>query len=160
MDAKTKSLVNVLGHYPRGTMLFYADNTPGDFLIRLGSGSYWSHCAVALGNGQRIESWQGVGVRIMGGDFLQTPAFAARKCPVDPEILIASMQKQLGKPYDYLGWFANPLQNIFGFRMAGGPPDSFHCSSLIDFASAGAVSPRKPYRAVTPQDVYNWADAT
>ena len=150
------ALRNSNGHFARGTILLYASS--GDWLIRLGSGSYWSHCAVALGDGTRIEAWQGSGVRVEGGDFLQTSDFAARACPIAVEPLIAALEKQLGKPYDYLGWAANPLMNIFGFRMNGGPPDAFHCSSLIDFASAGAVAPRKPYRAVTPQDVWNWAD--
>lgn len=156
LDAKTLSCRGETGIYDRGTILFYADNTPGDIVIRLGSGSYWSHCAVALGQRNRIESWQGVGVRTQGGDFLQTPKFAARKCPIYAETLIANMQGQLGKPYDYVGWFANPIWNIFHVKVSGGPTASFHCSSLI--AWAGLVFPGKAPRAVTPQDIFNWAD--
>lgn len=156
IDGKTKALFDPQGHFPRGTLLFYADNGIGDILIRLGSGSYWSHVAVALGDGRRVEAWQGVGVQIMGGDFLQTPNFAARKCPIDPNFITAKILAQVGKPYDYLGLLANPLRNIFHSDMRGGPPDSFHCSSLIAYA-AGLTS--KPYRAFTPQDAFNWADA-
>ena len=45
----------------RGTICCYHSNYPADILIRLGSGGFYSHVAVANGDGSAICAWQGGG---------------------------------------------------------------------------------------------------
>jgi cell wall-associated NlpC family hydrolase len=164
VDNITKALFDGT-KFKRGSVVFYHSNYPGDILIRLGSGSYFSHVAVAQGDGSAVCAWQGgagmpSGVINVFQDYNATFDIEARTFPGDAEALLKEMNAQLGKPYDYCGLLANPIWNIFRVKDAGGVPDAFHCSSLVAYAwSELAPLPAriagKPFRAITPQDVYN-----
>lgn len=159
MDALTKSLLIPLGTngavaFKRGSVIAYHANGIADVLIRIGSGAYYTHVAVALGDGTAICSFPGVGVCIMNDGAMASVVCDARMYPEDAEVLIERMVSERGKPYDFLGLMGDPLFNWFGYRLRGGSPNTFHCSSLIAYSSPH-LTWDKPYRAVTPQDVFN-----
>lgn len=145
---------------PKGTLCFYHANYLGDIIIRLGSGAYYSHVAVANGDGSAICAWQGGGG--MKSGVITNYADTSPMCehipfPGDVDKFLIALHMQLGKPYDYLGWFANPLHTILGFDVGGGVPNTFHCSSLVAYCWTAATGRDwgKPPRAVSPQDIYN-----
>lgn len=166
MDAESQALFDG-SKFARGTIVFYHSNFPGDILIRLGSGSFFSHVAVAQGDGSAVCAWQG-GAGMPSGviDVFQdyNPngfIIEARKFAGDSEKLLSEMRAQLGKPYDYAGLLSNPIGNIFHLPIGGGVPDKFHCGSLVAYAWSKVPFPvpdrigKKPFRAITPQDLFN-----
>ena len=158
MDAVTKALFDGRT-FARGALIAYHGDGITDVLIRLGSGSFFTHVAVALGPGRgsgndAVCAWQGSGVIENFAAFQQIPC-EARMLPADLiEPIISAMLRQVGKQYDYIVLLAKPLLNIFHRKMGGGPPNSFHCSSLIAFAWPEHDF-KKPLRAVSPQDCFN-----
>lgn len=148
---------------PRGTIVVYHADYAVDLAIRVLSGSYWSHVAVARGDGSAICAWAGSGGMRRGvigdfADFAPWPALYRRLEPkgVDVENLIATLTAQIGKPYDYLGLIADPIENVFHIKMGGGPPKAFHCSGLVSWALAQqGFHWMKPLRAITPDDIFH-----
>lgn len=179
MDTESKSLLidqNAMGAkcFKRGAIVVYHDNNLIDIGIRVGSGSFYTHTGIALGNGSTICAFIGHGVWTGYGDDAQadlngTAHVQARMPPsnIDPEKLIASATSVLGKPYDLAGFPADPLTNLFRFftilRYPGGPPTRFHCSSLIAWAlrlqDPTIPFGHKSFRAITPQDIANYIGA-
>jgi hypothetical protein len=145
---------------PKGTLCFYHSNYPADIIIRMGSGAYYSHVAVANGNGSAICAWAGGGG--MASGVIDTYADSSLMCehipfPGDVDKFLIVLHMQLGKPYDFVGWVSDPIRNIFGVNVGGGVPDRFHCASLVAYCWTAVTGKDwgKPFRAVTPQDVYN-----
>lgn len=148
---------------PRGyVVLVESDNTSfvgavAGALIRLLSGARVQHVAVSLGDGRMINAqFQGVcysnaqeGAEIFG------------KLPdglIEP--VIACMEQQLGKPYDFLHLIADPYWNVTGKDLGCSVPRAFICSTLVAYAlqqcGGGRFLPKdKPFAAITPGDFRN-----
>lgn len=157
MDDKTRALRKPDGSFLRGSVVFYHDNSPYDIAIRLGEDGYFSHVAVATGDGKAICAEFGRGVIGDTADFQQLQDVEARMFPGDVEQLIGNLSAQMGKPYDFpVGLLAGLAWRWFGIRFGGGPPAAFDCSSLVawGWAQQGRAW-SKPLRAVTPQDLWN-----
>ena len=159
MDAKTRALF-VGNVFARGSVIAYHDNSPYDVAIRLGEDGYFSHVAVALGNGKAICAEFARGVVDDFADFQQLQDVEARMFPGDVERLIHDLTAQIGKPYDFpVGLFAAIAWRWFGWRINAGPPKTFDCSSLIGWAwSLQGRSWPKSLRSLTPQDIWNALD--
>jgi len=141
---------------PRGTISLYADSSslPG-LIIARGSGSRWTHCAVSLGDGTAIqcEAPHG-GYAILpegSGDFTLTFPYRG-----DVELLIAGMIALHGCHYDYIGLFANPLWNIFGWDI-GLRKNAWNCATFIAQALplTTLAQHKKPLAAWCPGDFIN-----
>jgi len=137
----------------RGTIILYADSSslPGVIIAR-GSGSKWTHCAVALGDGTAIqcEATHG-GVCLLpegSGDPTTTIVYRG-----DVEAFFAEMLALYGGRYDYLGLFANPLWNWLGVDI-GLRKGSWNCATFIAQALPLAVRAqrKKPLAAWVPGD--------
>lgn len=169
MDAITKSLMTSDGHFPRGAFVFYHADYPADVVIRLGSGAYFSHVAIANGDGSAICAWAGGGGLRSGvipgyvdvgapGGVVEARMVKWLK-PFEIENLMKFLDQQIGKPYDYLGWLGSPLQRL-GLRMNGGVPDSYHCASLaaaaINDTCGILMGVHRSLRSYSPQDVWEF----
>lgn len=161
------SPVNVPGtqtfYFPRGACIFYRGTDPGSNLIAAGSGSYWTHCAVACGDGTAIAAQWGGPVRFQGDVSFTIPC-QAFTYPGDTETLLASLKASLAAntPYDYAGLLGIPGWNLF--RLCADPglktTKARFCSTLMAEAFKADAAfklpwPNKPLHVITPQDLYN-----
>ena len=145
----------------RGTIILYADSSslPGVIIAR-GSGSKWTHCAVALGDGTAIqcEATHG-GVCLLpegSGDPTTTIVYRG-----DVEKFIVNMvacgaqaqRRHAPDRYDYIGLAANPLWNWLGIDI-GLRAHSWNCATFIAQALPLAVRAQrtKPLAAWVPGD--------
>ena len=137
----------------RGTIVLYADSSslPGVIIAR-GSGSKWTHCAVALGDGNAIqcEATHG-GYAILpegSGDPTTTIMYLG-----DVEAFIGGLARMRGDRYDYIGLAANPLWNWLGIDI-GLRKGSWNCATFIAQALPLAVRAqrKKPVAAWAPGD--------
>ena len=139
--------------FTRGTIILYADSSslPG-VIIAVGSGTKWTHCAVALGDGTAIQceaTHGGYAVLPEGsGDTTTTILY-----PKDPESFIAGMLALHGCHYDYPGLLANPLWNIFKWNI-GLRKNTWNCATFIAQALPMLTlsQRRKPLAAWCPGD--------
>lgn len=170
MDAKTKALWDGTS-FPEGALLFYTGGDIIDVLIRMDAGVkaifggfHPTHVAVSMGkSGKAICAWAGGPRAVMlrnqidrNSDLAGTLQARMLPAPLDPMRFSHVLMNQINKPYDYVGLLGDPLYNITRVRMDGGPPKTFHCSSLLAWGLAGmGIAWDKPARAVTPQDLWN-----
>ena len=163
----------------RGALVFYHGETLADHIIdgwermtEHGGGRYWSHVAIAKGDGTAICAWAGGGgiPRGVTDKFLDHyvdpkpgwQTYGAMPQSLAPNAggvldLYNAARWYLGDPYDYIGLLADPLWDAFKFKMPGGPPRRFTCSSLVGYllmSSAWGYRWNKPVRALTPDDIY------
>lgn len=139
--------------YKRGTIILYEDTSsiPGQ-LIRIGSGSPYTHCALALGNGTAIQcEFPHGGVVALpegSGDRIVTLIYAG-----DVELYILNLEARKGDTYDVFGLLANPLWNLFGFRL-GLRTGKWNCATFMAQALPGDVLARikKPIETFVPKD--------
>ena len=145
----------------RGQIILYADSSslPGVIIAR-GSGSKWTHCAVALGNGTAIQC------EATHGGVCVLPEGSGDPSTVIPytgyvEKFIANMEacgaqaqmRHAPDRYDYFGLFANPFWNMFGWDI-GLRKGSWNCATFL----AQAMPPKalaqhkKPLAAWSPGD--------
>lgn len=147
---------------PKGSLVFYHANYPADIAIRIFSGSFFSHIGVANGDGSitcALFSADSVTKNYQDHYPNNEGITVVLSCPVDIDKLVAEMQLQLEKHYDYIGLLANPLYNLSRgiIKMSGGAPSKFHCSELVAWALSqvdSKITWNKPWRAITPDDVY------
>ena len=141
----------------RGMIVLYNDADPVGALIRIGSGSGWTHVAMCLGDGNAIQC-----DARMGGVCIE-PAFQQRNprpigvYPGDVEHAIAWYEQRLAAKdrYDYVGLVASLLWRFFRVRMAL-HAGSWNCATFLACPMVndahGPQLPAKPLAAFTPAD--------
>lgn len=147
----------------RGTIILYNDSSLAGLVIRFFSGSDYTHCAVANGNGMAIQcdaQIGGVGIE-NEGQAMPTTTF---DYPGDVEALMGNLMVKGGDKYDFIGLLANPIWNIFK-RSIGLRKNSWNCATFMAAAMAtdatvAHMMPSKPVAAFVPQDFANMFAAT
>lgn len=162
-----KSLLGPNGHLKRGVVVFYegASLVP-DLVIRLGTGTFWTHCGVSDGNGFVYNAcFEGGTCR---SPELQECDSAYAMYPGNVETLCLTLESALGLGYDLLGCVCSPLWTSEFLRKFVWNPDcqdakSFFCSSYLAYAmrfdktlpTQYRPAPWKPTHTIIPQDIYN-----
>lgn len=130
------------------TLVFGSGNSPFSWLVKLFTGSQWSHVGVLTGT-HVIEAVVGKGV-------IKTPLaeFTSRysewrmaELPVrDKALATRRVRAELGKPYD--------LTALFGilFRRAWHDTDKWFCSELV--AHASGMFRKTLVKRITPEAVW------
>ena len=129
----------------RPAILLYRGHGLIDGLIKWQTRSEYSHAAILIPNGNIIESYPGVGVRLRESQIAAGFDFMLQ-CPVDafdvPEACartwanaIEYCRHELGAKYDWKGIAR------FITRLPGGDPNRWFCSELVAAAFRAAGRP-------------------
>lgn len=132
---------------------FCKSNDIGGWLIRLFTFSRWNHVAIEVG-GIVYESVADGGVRRVSSESF--PGRWKKSHPVavsvsDPSYLLAYLNSQVGKPYDWAAIVALP------FRKSWHHQDKWFCSELVAealIAGGSDAIPRLKSHRVTPRDLW------
>lgn len=138
---------------PTVRLLFSTTGNPFSWAIRAFTWSRWSHVSIVDGD-EVIEAVAIHGVRraalLQRLDDAVDHAFADLQC-VDPEIVIAAAESQIGKPYDYTAVAG------MGLHRDWQEMDSWFCSELIAWAfeegKSGLFRPGSLHR-VSPEHLW------
>ena len=133
-------------------ILFCRSRAPLSVLIRWMTWSSWSHVALVTPEGVAYEA---TGKGVSKGPIAhlvsryQTVEVQEVRIPA-PDKVIAFLEAQLGKPYDFSALFG------FMFRRDWAENDKWFCSELVASAllDSGIAIVCKPTNRITPQDLY------
>jgi len=146
----------------RGTINVYSDGSSiFGWLIKVFSGSHWTHDSISLGDGTAVQSSADHGGACIKpeGEGMETQSFMY---PGDIEFLISKLTSQVGKTrYDFENILGNPFWNVF----KSAPklhPGARNCATFVwEVMALDAHNPashylsHKPLAAVTPTDIAN-----
>ena len=138
---------------PSIRLLFSTTGNPFSYAIRATTWSRWSHVSLVDG-ADVIEAVALHGVRrlplVERVAAAKDHAFAELPC-VDPEIVIAAAESQIGKPYDYTAVVG------MGLHRDWQEMDAWFCSELVAWAfeegKSGLFRPGSLHR-VTPEHLW------
>ena len=113
---------------------------------------HFSHCGIFVENGQMMTASGKVELQDAGATGNIAVGFAWENWTATKAWLFS----QMGKPYDFVGWFLAAVQPLTPFYRPPIDPNAYLCSSIVaaallrnDAARFAALN----HRTVTPDDV-------
>lgn len=132
-------------------IVFARKPTLGSWLIRFGTWSQWSHCAI-LADAKVIDATMqhGVAERPFVEFVSEYPDHLMVSVECDESQALAFARSQIGKPYDWLAIVG------FVFRRGWSCGDKWFCSEFVEAAlkAGGRQRFREELPRITPRDVW------